>query len=62
MYQINNKESLRTIKEKIHQTYPLITDDHLNSSNENEFHLVTRFRKMLSKTQTEILSIIEKIK
>ena len=62
MYQINNKESLRTIKEKIHQTYPLITDDHLNSSNENEFHLVTRFRKMLSKTQTEIFSIIEKIK
>jgi len=62
MYQINNKESLRAIKEKIQQTYPLITDDHLNSSNENEFHLLTRFRKMLSKTQTEIFSIIEKIK
>ncbi len=62
MYQTKNKSSWGPIKEKIRQTYPIITEDHFNSSNDYEFHLLTRFRRILSKTQSEIFSIIDKIK
>ena len=62
MYQNKNNSSWGPIKEKIRQTYPIITEDHFNSSNDYEFHLLNRFRKILSKTQSEIFSIIENIK
>ena len=61
MYQINNKGNWIALKAKIRQAYPIITDADLKLVNGDEYELLDRLQKKLSKTKKEIIVMIDKL-
>jgi hypothetical protein len=62
MYQINNKGNWIDLKERIRLAYPTITKDDLElDNNGDEFYLLVRLQKKLSKTKGEIIKMIDKL-
>ncbi len=61
MYQINNKGNWLALKEKIRLAYPTITADDLKLNNGDERDLLTKLQEKLSKTKTEVITMIDKL-
>jgi len=61
MFLINNKGNWIALKEKIRLTYPTISEDDLKLNEYGELDLLIKLQKKFSKTQKEIIKMIDKL-
>jgi hypothetical protein len=62
MYLINNKGNWIALKNRLRLAYPIITEDDLKLDDSGgELELLVRLQKKLSKTQKEIIRLMDKL-